>query len=89
MSNHIPNTTPNVTTENPEDFTTGPGFAKTARKAIVAFVSATLASIGPAVAVAGSDGVLGWNEVLPLSVIGLTLGFAAAAAVWVTPNAQG
>lgn len=71
------------------DITTGPGFVKSARKAVVAFVGASAASIGPAVAVAGADGSLSWGEIVPLAVVGLTLGFAAAAAVWATPNAQG
>ena len=71
-----------------DDITTKPGFVARSRKAVVAFVGATAASIGPAVAVAGADGKLDWaGEVLPLSVVGLTLGFAAAAAVWATPNA--
>ncbi len=73
-----------------DDITTRPGFIARARKALVAGVGATAASIGPAIAVAGADGVLDFaGEVAPLGVIGLTLGLAAAIAVYAAPNAQG
>lgn len=73
-----------------DDITTRPGFIARARKALVAGVGATAASIGPAIAVAGSDGVLDFaGEVVPLGVIGLSLGAAAALAVYATPNAEG
>ncbi|MEV8134284.1 hypothetical protein [Microbacterium aurantiacum] len=72
-----------------EDITTGPGFVAKARKAFVAGVGAVAASIGPAIVVAGADGVIDFaSEVVPLSVVGLTLGLGAFLAVYATPNAQ-
>lgn len=72
-----------------EDITTGPGFVARARKAFVAGVGAIAASIGPAIAVAGADGKLDFQgEIVPLAVVGLTLGAAAFAAVYATPNAK-
>lgn len=72
-----------------EDITTGAGFVARARKAVVAFVGASAASIGPAIAVAGADGVIDFaGEIVPLGVVGLTLGAAAALAVYAIPNAE-
>lgn len=72
-----------------EDITTGPGFVAKARKAFVAGLGATAASIGPAIAVAGADGIIDFaGEIVPLGVVGLTLGAAAFLAVYATPNAE-
>jgi hypothetical protein len=72
-----------------EDITTGPGFVARARKAFVAGVTAVAASIGPAIVVAGADGVIDFSgEIVPLGVVGLTLGLGAFLAVYGTPNAE-
>lgn len=72
-----------------DDITTRPGFIAKARKALVALVGATAASLGPAIVIAGADGVIDpAGEVLPLSIIAITLGLGAALAVYATPNAQ-
>ncbi|MEW1705943.1 hypothetical protein AB0230_01770 [Microbacterium sp. NPDC089190] len=72
-----------------DDFTTGPGFVARARKALVAGVGAAAASFGPALAIAGADGVISFaGEIVPIGVVALTLGAAAALAVYATPNAR-
>ncbi len=72
-----------------EDITTGPGFIARARKALVAGVGAVAASIGPAIVVAGADGQIDFTtEIVPLSIVALTLGLGAFAAVYATPNAK-
>jgi hypothetical protein len=72
-----------------EDITTGPGFVAKARKAFVAGVGAVAASLGPAIVVAGADGVIDFQgEVVPLGVVSLTLGLGAFLAVYATPNAK-
>jgi hypothetical protein len=72
-----------------EDITTGAGFVARARKAFVAGIGAVAASIGPAIVVAGADGVIDFRaEIVPLAVVGLTLGVGAFLAVYATPNAE-
>lgn len=72
-----------------DDITTGPGFVARARKAFVAGVGAVAASIGPAIVVAGADGRIDFaGEIVPLGIVGLTLGLGAFLAVYATPNAE-
>lgn len=72
-----------------DDITTGPGFVARARKAFVAGVGAVAASLGPAIVVAGADGVIDFQgEIVPLGIVGLTLGMGAFLAVYATPNAE-
>lgn len=72
-----------------DDITTGPGFVARARKAFVAGVGAVAASLGPAIVVAGADGVIDFQgEIVPLGIVGLTLGLGAFLAVYATPNAE-
>lgn len=70
-----------------DDFTTKAGFFRTARKAVVGFVSAFVASFGPAIVLVTADGKVDWvAEVLPVTVVALGLAFAAGFAVWRFPN---
>jgi hypothetical protein len=72
-----------------DDITTGPGFVARARKAFVAGVGAVAASLGPAIVLAGADGVIDFRgEIVPLGIVGLTLGLGAFLAVYATPNAE-
>lgn len=72
-----------------DDITTGPGFVARTRKAFVAAVGAVAASFGPALVVAGADGVIDFaGEILPIGVVALTLGAGAFLAVYATPNAE-
>ncbi|WP_144834123.1 hypothetical protein [Microbacterium sp. BH-3-3-3] len=72
-----------------EDITTRPGFIAKARKALVALVGATAASLGPAIVIAGADGAIEpAGEILPICIIAITLGLGAALAVYATPNAK-
>lgn len=72
-----------------DDITTKPGFIKRSRKAIVAFVTGTAGSIGPAIAVVTADGVVNFAaEVVPVLVVGLGIGLTAGFAVWATSNAS-
>ncbi len=72
-----------------DDITTGPGFVAKARKAFVAGIGAIAASVGPALVVAGADGAIDFaGEIVPLGIVGLTLGVGAFLAVYATPNAE-
>lgn len=72
-----------------DDITTGPGFVAKARKAFVAGIGAIAASVGPALVVAGADGAIDFaGEIVPLGIVGLTLGLGAFLAVYATPNAE-
>lgn len=71
-----------------DDITTGPGFVARARKAVVGFVGAFAASIGPAIVLVTADGKVDFGtEVVPVVLVALGLGLAAGIAVYATPNA--